>query len=194
MDPTTITAIVGAVVTVASVLTNLITTPGPNAPAWQRGAYKALEVLAIVFARAKANPAAEQAALNAFLAARAGNWKCAMADSEEAYAELTGKPPSVAPTTSSVIPPVAAALMALALAGTVAASCTTTEIKEIQIACQIDAALQPILVPLAAELVPALAPIAATDEALVHPAVVAACAAIGGKPVAVIATQLKPGL
>ena len=72
-------------------------------------------------------------------------------------------------------------------AGLSASSCALSpgETRALQVACQLDAEYQPVLVPLAAGLVPALAPIAATDEALVHPAVIAACAAIGGKPVAV---------
>ena len=60
----------------------------------------------------------------------------------------------------------------------------------IAVACQTDAALQPVVVPLAAAVVPQVAAAAALDQALVHPAVLAACAAVaaGAHPVAVVVT------
>lgn len=51
------------------------------------------------------------------------------------------------------------------------------------VACQIDAAAQPVAVQIAPALAPQLAGVAAIDQQLVHPVVVAACAAMGGKPV-----------
>ena len=79
-------------------------------------------------------------------------------------------------------------LMAMALGSMSACtSLTPSEVKWIQVACQVDGQLQPVAVTLADELVPAVAPLVATDQALIHPAVVAACAnvAAGAKPVAV---------
>lgn len=80
---------------------------------------------------------------------------------------------------SSIATLIAGLAILLALSG-----CTANELTA---ACQVDAAVQPVLVTLAPELLPELAPLAATDAALVHPAVVAACAVVGGKPVAVTA-------
>lgn len=52
-------------------------------------------------------------------------------------------------------------------------------------ACKVDGVAQPIAVSVVPTLVPQATPIASIDNALVHPAVVKACDAIGGTPVAV---------
>ena len=88
----------------------------------------------------------------------------------------------IAAVTKDTLPPVAGlVLLALALGGGLAA-CTP---QELQVACQADAADQPILVALAPILGPDGAALAAADVSVGHPLVVAACAAVGGKPVAV---------
>lgn len=92
MDLATITAVLTSVVTVASLLTNVIPTPGPSAAAWQRYSYQALEWLALVTARAKANPAAIQAASTAYVAATRGDLAVAAASASAAYTALTGDP------------------------------------------------------------------------------------------------------
>ena len=93
------------------------------------------------------------------------------------------------PITNSTAAKAGALLLAVMALGSVSACSTLTpsEVKLIQVACQVDGQLQPVAVTLADELVPAVAPLVATDQALVHPAVVAACAnvAAGAKPVAV---------
>lgn len=53
------------------------------------------------------------------------------------------------------------------------------------IGCAVDGVVQPIAAQLASTLVPAAGPVVGLDNALVHPAVVAACAKLGGKPVVV---------
>jgi hypothetical protein len=62
------------------------------------------------------------------------------------------------------------------------------------VVCQGDRLLQPVVVPLAASVLTAVIPTAAApiagavalDKALIHPVVEAACAAIGGLPVAAV--------
>jgi len=51
--------------------------------------------------------------------------------------------------------------------------------------CKLDGVAQPIAVTIAPTVLPQLTPAASIDNALVHPAVVAACNAIGGTPVGV---------
>ena len=70
------------------------------------------------------------------------------------------------------------------------------------VACAVDAQQQPIVAALAAPVVTAINPAAGVsaagfvtlDNALLHPAIVAACAAQGGVPVAVPATSIVPPL
>lgn len=52
----------------------------------------------------------------------------------------------------------------------------------LRVACQVDGAVVPLAQPVVASLGPAGASVAGAD-ALVHPAVVAACATLGGTPV-----------
>ena len=67
------------------------------------------------------------------------------------------------------------------------------------VVCQGDKTLQPVVVPLAAAVTTAVIPSAtaavagavALDTALIHPAIAAACAAVGGKPVAAIVAAAK---
>ncbi|HXI77942.1 MAG TPA: hypothetical protein VNH21_12440 [Steroidobacteraceae bacterium] len=76
---------------------------------------------------------------------------------------------------------------------------TAQQQRIVDVICGTDAALQPIIVPVAVAVAaptPAGAPVAAAaglDTALVHPAVVAACAVYGTRPVAVVAVPaVKP--
>lgn len=55
----------------------------------------------------------------------------------------------------------------------------------LSVACNVDGAVVPIAQPVVAGLVPTAAGIVALDQALVHPAVVQACAAVGGAPASV---------
>lgn len=83
------------------------------------------------------------------------------------------------------------------LAACLLAGCTPAQVAQVQNAnavfCQKDGALQPILVPLnaavATAVVPTAAPVVAgavaLDTAVVHPSIVAACAAVNATPVAV---------
>ena len=83
----------------------------------------------------------------------------------------------------------AAAFAAVALAAACEdGSLTPAAQQAIKIACNVDALAQPVAVTLAPSVAPGLAPIAATDQALVHPAVVAACKAVNGTPAAVTVT------
>lgn len=54
----------------------------------------------------------------------------------------------------------------------------------IDVACNTDALVQPVMVPVVVASAPGTAPAAATDTLLVHPAVVAACAQYHSKPAA----------
>ena len=55
----------------------------------------------------------------------------------------------------------------------------------LSVACNVDGLLVPIAQPVVAGLVPSAAGVVALDQALVHPAVVQACAAVGGAPASV---------
>jgi len=55
----------------------------------------------------------------------------------------------------------------------------------LSVACNVDGALVPIAQPVVAGLVPSAAGIVTLDQALVHPAVVQACATLGGTPASV---------
>ncbi len=89
----------------------------------------------------------------------------------------------VVAVTEDTLPPTALPLWVPALAlGCGLAACTAREQAVLTVACQLDGVAQPILVPVVAGLSQG---VAATDAALVHPAVVAACAAVKGVPVAV---------
>ena len=57
----------------------------------------------------------------------------------------------------------------------------------LQVGCDVDRVMQPLAAPVVASLGAAGASVATADALLVHPAVVAACAQLGGKP-AVAAT------
>jgi len=100
-------------------------------------------------------------------------------------------PVSAAP---ALLPSTAGALLAAFVAALALSACTPAEMAAAMadaqtaatVACKVDAAVQPVVVTLAPELAPALAPLAAADK-LVHPAVVAACGAIGGTPASVTA-------
>ena len=88
------------------------------------------------------------------------------------------------------LPPAAGAVfIAVILGGGVLAACDQATLDRVaavlRVSCQIDQALQPIIVPISAAAFPELAGAATVDEQLVHPAVVAACATLGGTPVAV---------
>lgn len=63
----------------------------------------------------------------------------------------------------------------------------------LKVACAVDGAVVPLADPMVAVLVPAVAPDVAVDTLLVHPAVVALCASLGGSPVAA-AVSLLAGL
>ena len=92
----------------------------------------------------------------------------------------------IATLTKDTLPPTAGAiLLALALGGSLSACGTVTEQQALQVACQVDAASQPIMVALAPLFGPDGAALAAADVSIAHPFVVATCAAIGGRPVAV---------
>lgn len=79
-----------------------------------------------------------------------------------------------------------ALLAVLALAG-----CDTPAAvpQQLKVACAVDGAVVPLADPMIALLVPSAAPAVGVDQLLVHPAVVATCAALGGSPVAA-ATEL----
>ena len=105
-------------------------------------------------------------------------------------AALPAQPPAAAPAAPAGVPQpaagaIAAMLGAFALCGVlVLGACSPQQTAALKVACQVDAAAQPIAVPLASALVPQVAGIASIDQQLVHPAVIAACAAVNGKPVA----------
>lgn len=88
-----------------------------------------------------------------------------------------------------------ALVVALLLAGCTSSGTMTPQAQQIfDVTCAKDAALQPIVVPVAVAVTSTVAPIAAApavlaaqvDQILVHPAVVAACAQYGGKPVTAV--------
>ena len=57
----------------------------------------------------------------------------------------------------------------------------------LKIGCAVDGVVQPLAAPLVASIGPAGTSVASADTVLVHPAVMAACAALGGTPAAVVA-------
>ena len=92
-----------------------------------------------------------------------------------------------AAVTKSTVP----LLIAMIMTGAFVTACVNGQLtagaqNALQVACQIDASVQPVVVTLGPALVPELGPAASVDQTLVHPAVVAACAAYGGKPAAVV--------
>ena len=104
---------------------------------------------------------------------------------------LAPEPPAPTPPPTAISPtsgPVVILLACLAAASVLSAcnadlTLTPGATKALTIACAVDGALQPILVPL----VPV--EVATIDQALVHPAVVAACATLGGVPASVQAVK-----
>lgn len=93
-----------------------------------------------------------------------------------------------------------AAMLALVLfVPLLLSACTSTgqltpqALQVIGAACKIDGVAQPIAVSIVPTLVPQSTPIVSIDTALVHPAVVKACDAIGGTPVGVT-TEAVPAV
>ena len=100
----------------------------------------------------------------------------------------------VRPAWSRALPVVLAIACLLVLSWLIGCAAPTAQQQRIvDVLCGTDAALQPIIVPVAVAVAaptPAGAPVLAAaglDTVLVHPAVVAACAVYGTKPVAVVA-------
>ena len=60
--------------------------------------------------------------------------------------------------------------------------------KAIGIGCMVDGAVQPIAAPVLAAAVPSTAGAVTADTLLVHPAIVAACAAVKGVPIATVSS------
>ncbi len=54
--------------------------------------------------------------------------------------------------------------------------------------CKVDGVAQPLAVVIAPAVAPQVAPLVGTDEALIHPVVLAACSAISGVPVGTAST------
>lgn len=82
---------------------------------------------------------------------------------------------------------------ALLVGLTACSSCTADQqakaLHYVSLACEVDGKYQPIAVSVlnaAGVAVPQLTNVAALDQAVVHPAVVAFCASVGGAPVAVV--------
>lgn len=82
-------------------------------------------------------------------------------------------------------------LFLLAL-GACSAQQQTAATQALRVACQVDGTVVPVAQPVVASLGPTGAAIAATDAALVHPAVVAACASLGGVPVSTAPVTAAP--
>lgn len=86
------------------------------------------------------------------------------------------------------------------LAGCTPAGAPTPQAQHlIDVVCERDAALQPVVVPVVLAASPASGPAApvvagalAADQLLVHPAVVAACATYHSKPAAIVAPDAAP--
>lgn len=76
-------------------------------------------------------------------------------------------------------------LVLIGVALTALSACDAAQVRAIQVACKVDAVAQPIAVALAPLAGQDVAAIANADQKLLHPAVVAACAGVGGIPVAV---------
>jgi hypothetical protein len=99
---------------------------------------------------------------------------------------------------------IAGAILVAALAGLVASGCTngapTAQGQQvIDVLCDRDAALQPLIVPvvvmaspIAGPAAPAVAGAATVDQVMIHPAVVMACAKYHSKPAAVV-QSVPPG-
>ncbi len=64
--------------------------------------------------------------------------------------------------------------------------------RAVTVACAVDAGVQPVAVTLAGDAGPKVAALASADQQLVHPAVVAACQAVKGTPVAVTVAAAAP--
>lgn len=113
----------------------------------------------------------------------------------EAKPALVGIADAVIPAAPTATTP-KTSLLLVGLAALALSACTPAEqaklVADIQVACLVDAQVQPVLVTLGPALVPELAPVAATDAALIHPAVVGACAALHGTPTAVTAVTVAP--
>jgi hypothetical protein len=62
----------------------------------------------------------------------------------------------------------------------------------IKIGCAVDGAVQPIALPMVASLGAGGASTASADALLLHPAIVAACSALGGTPALVAANRPPP--
>ena len=83
----------------------------------------------------------------------------------------------------------------LALFGGCAAPPTAQQQQVLRVLCQVDGAIVPVAQPVVATLGPSGATAVALDAALVHPAVVAACAQLGGVPAGVapsVAAAIAP--
>ena len=198
MDVQTLALIATGIVTVASALTNLIPTPAPTAPTWQRILYRGLEAAALVFGGAKENPAAVKAITDTVKALENKAYPTAAVSAVDAYEQLTGRGlclPGIRPAlTAATAPTTLGVAVATAIGVCGLSACTSTgaltpaTAQALAVACQVDAALQPVLVTLAPAVAAVVAPIAASDTALVHPGVVAACAALAAnsRPVAVV--------
>ena len=185
MDPVAaIVAILGVIVPAASLLTNIITTPSASAPAWQQALYKLVELLALVGPATKAHPDAVTAIAASIDAARKGDLVTAVAQGTAAYEELAGPAaPPAATSTQIGVAMIAAGFVSMFL---LAACSGVTDQGVVYALCQADSRVQPVAVAVAPAAGPEVAAIAAVDQAIVHPAVVAACAGVG-QPVGVTA-------
>ena len=74
----------------------------------------------------------------------------------------------------------AVAVAALALGGCANGKLTPQAVVALQVACQVDGSVQPIAAGVVSGLGATGATVATADTALVHPAIVAACAKLGG--------------
>lgn len=80
-----------------------------------------------------------------------------------------------------------ALFLCAALASLSVAACTPQQQQYLRVACDVDGAMVALGAPILVGLAPSTSDIVATDLALVHPAVMAACATLNGKPAAVTA-------
>ena len=78
---------------------------------------------------------------------------------------------------------IAAGAASLLAGCTAAGGLTPQATVALQVACQVDGAVQPIAAGVVSGLSPAGATVASADSLMVHPAIVAACAKLGGTPV-----------
>lgn len=91
--------------------------------------------------------------------------------------------------------PPLAVLLALAVALSACApdgTLTPGALQTVRVLCAGDAIAQPIAVTLAPTLLPQATPAAQLDQLLLHPVVVNACAAVGGKPATITTTSTVP--